>query len=59
VVVLRGAVPRLAGSQEQAAATHAGDADFDDYTRAKGAFFDQVQADYRQTAVHHDAAGST
>ena len=31
-------------AKEQAAATHAGDADFDDYTRAKGAFFDQVQA---------------
>jgi len=26
------------------AAAHAGDADFDDYTRAKTAFFDQVQA---------------
>jgi GrpB-like predicted nucleotidyltransferase (UPF0157 family) len=46
-------------AKEQAAATHAGDADFDDYTRAKGAFFDHVQAGYQQTAGHHDAAGST
>ncbi len=31
-------------AKQQAADAHASDADFDDYTRAKAAFFDQVQA---------------
>jgi len=34
-------------AKQQAAADHAHDADSDDYTRAKAAFFDQVQAEYQ------------
>jgi GrpB-like predicted nucleotidyltransferase (UPF0157 family) len=33
-------------AKQQAADAHANDADFDDYTRAKAAFFDQVQGEY-------------
>jgi hypothetical protein len=33
--------------KEQAAAAHAHDADFDDYTRAKGAFFREVAAAFQ------------
>jgi hypothetical protein len=36
--------------KQRAADAHAHDADFDDYTRAKAAFFDQVQAEYEQVA---------
>jgi hypothetical protein len=39
--------------KERAADARANDADFDDYTRAKGAFFDQVHADYERTATQH------
>jgi len=39
--------------KQRAAEAHANDADFDDYTRAKGAFFDLVQADYERTATRH------
>jgi dephospho-CoA kinase len=42
--------------KQRAAEAHAHDADFDDYTRAKGAFFDQVQADYERTATRHGGA---
>lgn len=35
-------------AKQQAADAHANDADFDDYTRAKAAFFDQVQAKYER-----------
>jgi GrpB-like predicted nucleotidyltransferase (UPF0157 family) len=38
-------------AKQQAARAHAGDADFDDYTRAKAAFFDQVQAEYEQASA--------
>ncbi len=37
---------RYADFKARAAAEHAGDADYDDYTRAKTAFFDQVQVDF-------------
>jgi len=37
-------------AKQRAAADHAHDADFDAYTRAKAAFFDQVQAEYEQAA---------
>jgi dephospho-CoA kinase len=36
--------------KQQAADAHARDADYDDYTRAKSAFFDQFQAEYERTA---------
>jgi dephospho-CoA kinase len=36
--------------KQRAADAHAKDSDFDDYTRAKGVFFDQVQTDYEGTA---------
>ena len=39
-------------AKQRAAADHAHDADFDDYTRAKAAFFDQVQAEYEQAAPY-------
>lgn len=34
-------------AKQQAADAHAHDADFDEYTRAKAAFFDQVQGEYQ------------
>jgi GrpB-like predicted nucleotidyltransferase (UPF0157 family) len=37
-------------AKQQAAEAHANDSDFDAYTRAKAAFFDQVQAEYEQTS---------
>ena len=37
-------------AKQRAATAHARDADFDGYTRAKAAFFDQVQAEYEQAA---------
>nr|WP_205706949.1 GrpB family protein [Kineococcus vitellinus] len=37
---------RYASFKAGAAAEHAGDADFDDYTRAKAAFFDEVQEQF-------------
>ena len=40
--------------KQRAADAHASDGDFDDYTRAKTAFFNRVQADYEQIAPHHD-----
>jgi GrpB-like predicted nucleotidyltransferase (UPF0157 family) len=36
--------------KQHEADAHVRDADFDDYTRAKAAFFDQVQAEYEQVA---------
>jgi dephospho-CoA kinase len=44
-------------AKQRAAAAHARDADFDDYTRAKGAFFDQVQAEYEQCPPYSDTPG--
>lgn len=41
-----GARDRYAAFKAAAAAAHAGDADFDDYTRTKTAFFDQVQDEF-------------
>jgi dephospho-CoA kinase len=41
--------------KQRAADAHAGDGDFDGYTRAKTAFFDRVQAAYERTAPQHDA----
>jgi GrpB protein len=35
-------------AKQHAADAHASDVDFDDYTRAKAAFFDEVQAEYEQ-----------
>lgn len=46
-------------AKQQAAGAHAHDADFDDYTRAKASFFDQVQAEYERVAPHHEASGRT
>ena len=40
--------------KQRAADAHASDGDFDDYTRAKTAFFDRVQGEYEQIAPHHD-----
>ena len=37
---------RYAASKDRAAAEHAGDADYDDYTRAKTAYFDEVQEQF-------------
>ncbi len=37
---------RYAAFKQDAAAAHAGDVDYDDYTRAKTAFFDQVQSEF-------------
>ena len=41
--------------KQRAADAHAGDRDFDDYTRAKTAFFDRVRAAYERIAPQHDA----
>jgi hypothetical protein len=38
-------------AKDKAARDHAADPDFDDYTRAKGAFFDDVQHLYERAAV--------
>ena len=40
--------------KQHAADAHASDADFDDYTRAKTAFFDRIQAEYEHITPRHD-----
>jgi GrpB-like predicted nucleotidyltransferase (UPF0157 family) len=37
-------------AKQEAADAHASDPDFDDYTRAKAAFFDRVHAAYAQAS---------
>jgi dephospho-CoA kinase len=44
-------------AKQRAAVAHARDVDFDDYTRAKAAFFDRVQAEYQPPAPHHGSSG--
>jgi GrpB-like predicted nucleotidyltransferase (UPF0157 family) len=43
-------------AKQQAVDAHANDADYDDYTRAKAAFFDQVQAEYEQAGQRQTEA---
>lgn len=47
------ACDRYAEFKARAAAEHAGDADYDDYTRAKSVFFDQVQDDFEAWGRTH------
>jgi dephospho-CoA kinase len=42
--------------KQQADGAHAQDADFDDYTRTKAAFFDQVRAEYERLMPQHGGA---
>jgi GrpB-like predicted nucleotidyltransferase (UPF0157 family) len=44
-------------AKQQAADAHANDADFDDYTRAKAAFFDQVQGEYEPGLIRSPPRG--